>query len=202
MEASKVILSEAERQLITDANIILTKNSSIEKIGSQFAIMADVYRHQTLGLKKIHPAIFDVHPKISKGEKHLGLPWLMLDYPRVFDRSGHLAIRTFFWWGNFFSIQLQVSGMYLPTFTALLPNFLKYESEWLCGFTNDAWDMQLPNENWVPVSNYTSVKADFVLKIAKKIPIEEWENLENILSVLYQQLTTLVGQALSTQPVK
>jgi hypothetical protein len=203
VEASKVILSEAERQLITDANIILTKNSSIEKIGRQFAILADIYRQQTLSLQETHPAIFTVHPKISKGEKHQGLPWLMLDYPRTFDKKGHLAIRTFFWWGNFFSIQLQVSGIYLPGIIKLLPALLKKDNGWYNGLATDAWDMQLPNAHWVSVTNYHSTQQDeFVLKIAKKIPIDEWENLENILLNQYQQLVELIGRALSTEAVK
>ena len=51
-------------------------------------------------------------PKISKGENYKGLPWLVLDYPRYFNKEDIFAIRTLFWWGNFFSITLHISGKY------------------------------------------------------------------------------------------
>jgi hypothetical protein len=35
----------------------------------------------------------------------------VLDYPRHFQHNNIFAIRTMFWWGNFFSITLHVSGI-------------------------------------------------------------------------------------------
>ena len=207
MEASKVVLSEAERQLITDANIILTKNSSIEKICRQFGLLAAIYQHQCEPLKKTFPQLFGVHPKISKGEKHLGLPWVMLDYPRSFEKNnGQLAIRTFFWWGNYFSIQLQVSRMYIQDFMNALAawNDLQH-GDWLIGLTDDAWDLELPKTKWLSaeIQNIsTENEKDLVLKVAKKIPINEWENLESICSEAYSALVNLMTMALSAQPVK
>lgn len=206
MEASKVILSEAERQLITDANIILTKNSSIDKICEQFGLLASIYQQQCEPLKKGFPHLFSVHPKISKGEKHRGLPWVMLDYPRSFEKqNGQLAIRTFFWWGNYFSIQLQVSGIYMPGFIKALAASKVLASEWLTGLTDDAWDLELPNKKWLhaDAENISAANKDgIVLKIAKKIPIHEWENLENLFSEAYSELVILMTNALGSQPVK
>ena len=48
--------------------------------------------------------------KISKGENYLGLPYAILDYPAIFKKENVFAIRTMFWWGNFFSITLHISG--------------------------------------------------------------------------------------------
>ncbi len=206
MEAPKVILSEAERLLIRDANIILTKNSSIEKISNQFGLAASVYQQQCESLKVKYPELFNIHPKISKGEKHNGLPWIMLDYPRSFDKeTGQFAIRTFFWWGNFFSIQLQVSKYYLPFFVKALPNWQVNKTEWMTGFTNDAWDMQLPNPLWRNIENSNIPDTNnetFVLKLAKKIPIELWESSEMNFSKDYGELVELMTIALSAQPVK
>lgn len=206
MEASKVILSEAERQLITDANIILTKNSSIDKICEQFGLLASIYQQQCEPLKKEFPQLFSVHPKISKGEKHSGLPWVVLDYPRSFEKqNGQLAIRTFFWWGNYFSIQLQVSGIYMPGFIKALAAGKFQKKDWLLGFTDDAWDLELPNKKWLQADAEnisTENKDEIVLKIAKKIPIHEWENLESLFSEAYSELVMLMTTALSSQPVK
>ena len=206
MEASKVILSEAEHQLITNANVILTKNSSLEKISLLFGQLAAMYQEKSSTLKKAFPAVFGIHPKISKGEKHLGLPWIMLDYPRCFDKeTGHLAIRTFFWWGNYFSIQLQVSGNYIPAFLQSIPKWSLEKNTWHIGLTHDAWDLQIPNPGWIDINEPSikdSITNEMVLKLAKKIPLHEWENLERNFVGDYAALANLMEIALSTQAVK
>lgn len=203
MEASKVILSEAEHRLISDVDVILTKNSSLEKIGMLFSRLSGIYQQNCLPLKDAWPSIFDTWPKISKGEKHHGLPWLMLDYPRCFDKQkGQLAIRTFFWWGNYFSIQLQVSGIYMMPFFEVLPQWSVNNNGWYKGFTDDAWDLQLPNQKWLDI-NFSStnlmLNEDKVLKLAKKIPIDDWLNLEKIFTEDYAALVSLTTMALRRQ---
>jgi hypothetical protein len=139
-----------------------------------------------------------VHPKISKGEKHRELPWVMLDYPRCFDKSsGQLAVRTFFWWGNFFSIQLQASGKYFqPVANEILQN--KNYKTWMNGITGDPWDMRLPNEDWVTIpNNELSSFQDPVIKLAKKIPISRWESLSGF-SEDFNQLLPLMEKALGS----
>jgi hypothetical protein len=166
VEASKIVFSEAEHQLITNAEVILTKNRCIDKIVELFSGLADDYRKSAGHLIPIAPGIFSVHPKISKGEKHLDLPWVMLDYPRCFDKvTGHLAIRTFFWWGNFFSIHLQASGKYFQPVADALLNSNIYD-DWMGGITTDPWDMQLPNRYWQPIE--INAPTHYVIKIAKK----------------------------------
>jgi hypothetical protein len=60
------------------------------------------------GMVRIEPG----DPKVSRGENYRGLPWVMLDYPRVFGRVDVLAIRTMFWWGHGFTVTLHLKGMY------------------------------------------------------------------------------------------
>jgi hypothetical protein len=48
--------------------------------------------------------------KISRGENYQLLPYIILDYPSYFSRNNIFAVRTMFWWGNFFSITLHLSG--------------------------------------------------------------------------------------------
>src|ERR1700743_3182070 len=59
-------------------------------------------------------------PKISRGENYRGLPWVMLDYPRVFGREDVLAIRTMFWWGHGFSVTLHLKGKYQELFLPVI----------------------------------------------------------------------------------
>ncbi len=204
MEASKVTLSIAERRLVTDANIILTKNSIIEKVYLLFGQLAVQYQQQSRHLAAAFPGIFGLHPKISRGEKYRDLPWVMLDYPRCFDKQkGQLAIRSFFWWGNYFSIQLQVSGIYKKKFLDVLPGWQPIPGTWLGGFTTDAWDYELPNPHWKSLfndageTNESASDEDHILKLAKKIPIDEWENVEKLLGEYFSQLIQLTDLAIN-----
>src|SRR5437868_2887523 len=112
MIEAKIHLSSNEMELVTNAEWILTKNGIMDKarwlLESLQVQMKDYLGNQ--------PGIADTTvygtPKISRGENYQGLPYLVLDYPRVFNKSNILAIRTMFWWGNFFSTTLHLAGHY------------------------------------------------------------------------------------------
>src|SRR5947209_18206936 len=102
MQYSKIRLSPTELALVCDAEIILTKNTIIRKaigllesIQEQLVAESEESRNESFFLS--------VSPKISRGENYLGLPYVILDFPRV-HRSGYMAfISSMLWWGNLFS---------------------------------------------------------------------------------------------------
>ena len=129
--------------------------------------------------------VFNTSPKISKGENYLGLPWLMLDHPRHFEKENAFAIRTFFWWGNFFSITLHLSGSYKKSYDEkIISKFemLKQKNFYLCN-NDDQWSHHFEK------TNYTSLKELMIerfeqqlreknfIKLAIKIDLFQWENL-------------------------
>src|SRR6476620_3961243 len=110
MDATKVRLSAEEAALIMNADIILTKNRILEKVkGLLLLIQEEKQRYLSTG-SLLPDLVQIIHPKISKGENYNGLPYLVLDHPRYFDKEDMYAIRTMFWWGNFFSTTLLLSG--------------------------------------------------------------------------------------------
>ena len=108
MEVSKIHLSSAEMELMQDAEIILTKNRILEKMK---ALLEEVQEKQFDFVKKnnLTDEVFKVSPKISKGENYLGLPYLILDYPRYSSENNFFFIRIMFWWGKFFSCTLHLA---------------------------------------------------------------------------------------------
>ena len=111
MEQTKIQLLPAEMELVSSPGIILTKNAILQKIKSFFEEIQvkqmDILKDYSTGL----PAeVVKISPKISRGENYKGLPWLVLDNPRYFQHNNIFAIRTMFWWGNFFSITLHRLG--------------------------------------------------------------------------------------------
>ena len=109
MDATKIHLSAKEIQLAGNTRIILTKNRIMEKTRVLLGYLQSEYR-ESLVQSELPPDLVKSSPKISRGENYKGLPWLVLDYPRRFGAENIFAIRTMFWWGNFFSITLHLSG--------------------------------------------------------------------------------------------
>jgi hypothetical protein len=86
MNDAKIQFSPAEMELMNNSALILTKNKVLLKVktmleGLQEELVHTVYQQPDFSS---HP-IFQESPKISKGENYLGLPYLVLDYPRMFD---------------------------------------------------------------------------------------------------------------------
>src|SRR5688572_30593643 len=107
---AKIQLSTLELELVNNTEWILTKNGIIEKVKK---LLHDIQmaQHEVLiaAQDQLPAEVLMPSPKISRGENYKGLPYLILDNPRFFDKQDIFAIRTMFWWGHFFSITLHVS---------------------------------------------------------------------------------------------
>ncbi len=194
MKLSKVGLSDAEWQLAFGADFILTKNRIIDGVYQVFGELASSYQQLARPLSDCFPEVLAHPPKISKGEKYREMPWVMLDFPRSFnDANGHFAIRTFFWWGNFFSIQMHVSGRYLQKTIAVAPELSA--RGWMLGLTQQPWDYQLPNDGWLHPDKFPrghETNNEWYLKAAKKIPIERWAECYSFMESAYSELVKLL----------
>lgn len=149
MEAAKIQFSTAEMELMCNAEVILTKNKVLEKIRNlleklQTDLLIQASTHQ------FYTKLPIIHPKISKGENYLGLPYLILDYPRQFDPQNIFAIRTMFWWGQFFSTTLHLAGI---SKTAYKLNVLKFfdvlaANDFYVGINADPWQHHFEADNY------------------------------------------------------
>ena len=188
---TKIHLSAFEMNLLTDSNWILTKNNIIKK-GQR---LLEEVQYNILDYTKLRPNLFPaevvaISPKISRGENYNGLPWLMLDYPRFFDKEDIFAIRTMLWWGNFFSTTLHLSGKYKKEYSdsiKLAHQSLCKDQFYIC-INEHQWHHHFEQENYLPVNNFTQTefielirKRDFV-KLASKFSLDEWDNAITLLS--------------------
>lgn len=193
-DPSKIRLSADELELMRNADIILTKNrilltlrSLLETIGQQ--VQQDV---------PLQTEMTRIPPKVSRGENYQGLPWLMLDYPRIFTKENTCAIRTMFWWGRCFSITLQLAGTYKARFeNKIAASRETLKDAWIC-ISNEAWEHHFGPDNYRPVSETADstfrdiiLQKDF-LKISYKIPLHEPEKAMTVLTGFYRQFLTLL----------
>ena len=196
MDITKIRLSPEEEALVATADWILTKNNVLQKIKQLLLILQSGQQDLLLPLNSLPEEVLKSSPKISRGENYKGLPWLVLDYPRYFNKDDVFAIRTLFWWGNFFSITLHLSGNYKAKYeTKIIDSFesLQQEDFSVC-INEDQWEHHFETNNYIPVhdlseSQYSEiiVKRSFI-KLAKKIPLEQWNDVEKKLLDIFGQL--------------
>lgn len=189
-------LSDYELKLVSDADILLTKNKIIQKVYELLGGIAEGYKKefQSAGLNYIN----ETDAKISRGENYKGLPYVILDYPRVFGKENVFAIRTFFWWGNFFSITLQLSGIYKENYSLKIEEAIKEDlfKGWFIGCAPEPWEHHFEKDNYTPIEPTGNTFASNLsyIKISKKIPLEKWDEVESF----FKENFTFLIKILST----
>jgi len=183
MKETKIQFSSAEMELLSNGDIILTKNKALQKIRTLFeevqSIQTEFLQHQPSVFRK---ELFTIPGKISKGENYLGLPYLILDHPRNFGAGNLFAIRTMFWWGNFFSSTLHLSGEYLAFKKEIIKNFILLKGEFYIGINKDPWMHHFEINNYKKIGELTENEFEMIcersdhIKIAAKHPLDNWEN--------------------------
>ena len=201
MHNTNVELSKNELELVTSSEFILTKNRIIEKVYNLFGALSETYKDALKAREAFLPdEVLTSSPKIYKGENYLSLPYVMMDCPRIFFKEDMFAIRSFFWWGNYFSITLQLSGKFLQAFKNDIELNLKNkrdEDYFIC--TNDAqWEHHFEESNYKPLREINSIEkmlSNSFIKIAKKHSLNEWNTAAEFFKNNYEIFLRLIGNA-------
>jgi hypothetical protein len=204
MSEAKVTLSPKELELVNNADWILTKNLIIQKVYDLFGQVASAYQSDVARFTSFNQTpVFNIAPKISRGEQYQQLPYVMLDFPRFFTEDDVFAIRSFFWWGNHCSIHLVLKGSYLAKYGPSIDNYFnlfgKYANEtkdWFIGVNKDPWQHHFDNSNYIPIANWDgdSVTKLPFLKLAKKIPLQEWDDIDQFLIKHFNRLLSMLSE--------
>ncbi len=180
MKETKVQFSNAEMDLMCDSEVILTKNKVVQKIKTLLEEMQnEMSEHSKNRSELFLNDILSINPKISKGENYLGLPYLILDYPRLFKQGDIFAIRTMFWWGNFFSTTLHLSGQFKIEYTPkIIASYnLLANGQYSIGVSIDPWLHHFGSDNYKEIDLMTKdlfevgCNKAHLLKIAKMISL-------------------------------
>ena len=205
MNKAKINLSAAELELVCNTEWLLTKHAVIAKV---YNLLGDAAHNMQNTVNKskheLPEVILNSSPKISKGENYMQLPYVMLDYPRHFDKEAALAIRTFFWWGNFFSVTLQLAGIHKQNqLQAIKDNFsfLQENDYWVCINTNP-WQHHFEDDNYVLLKDVSErefsaiLNRELFVKLAKKIPLSQWQATQDFIEKTFTEMLKLAtGQA-------
>ena len=196
--AANLEFSMDEFKVMHDAQFFIHKKNISDKVIANFSLLntkIEVLKSSMLSAKAC--SVFK-QGKISRGENYELLPYFILDNPGVFNGKDVCAFRVMFWWGNFYSCTLHVSGIYLDLLAGKLESltsntggyyFCTNKDQWQHHFREDNY--QLIDENsFRMVEGYT--KENVFIKIAFKKPLSDFENFEKevlvFLSKVFYQL--------------
>ncbi len=199
--STNLALSAEEQLLINNADWILTKRSIIGKIDLLFGTVCENMKQVIEEQKSSLPETVVIsEPKIAKGENYRLLPYVLLDYPRCFDKENVFAVRTMFWWGKFFSITLHLSGNYKKELeSVLVKNIYRLQKEEYFICTNeDQWQHHFEPGNYTAVSEwgFDEIKALLLqqsfIKIARKYSLDQWDDLPILLERSFAAMIELI----------
>ena len=199
MSKTKIVLSAKELEMVNDSEWILTKQRIIQQV---FVLLESVVPDIDSTLLPAWHRLSRqqaVTPRIFKGENYLGLPYVTLDHPRLYEGENTLTVRTMFWWGNFVSVTLHAGGIYkeqlLNKITGLQlgeENQLHiciHENQWHHHFSTDNY--RLLNDGAKEKLEEIKTQRDFI-KIAYKINLQQFNELPPILLKHYKMLAEIM----------
>lgn len=203
MKEANITLSPQELDLVVRADWIQAKNRIIEKVHALMVLIHQDLEARPSLRQAIPPAYLDQGPKISRGEQYQGLPYVMMDFPRHFSRESIFAFRTFFWWGNFFSLNLHLRGEALDKWKDPLKRHLpgNPDRRWLISTGNLEWMHDLRDPSYQPVERMDQESWDRLwnratfLKISLMVPLLPWGNIRKEAGSFYDRILELaIGQ--------
>ena len=196
MSSSKIQLSAEEMTLVNDTKWILTKHIIIKKVYDFFGDTLSRFKKEVEPVQYLFPEnIQHQGGKISRGENYKLLPYVILDYPAFFWKDNIFAIRTMFWWGNFFSITLQLSGSHKRKFISTDPEihrWLQANNFSVC-ISEGEWAHHFETDNYIPAKDITgedfrNITGKDFFKISKRIPLTEWDNAGEFITSTFREL--------------
>lgn len=189
------VFTEYEFEIFRDRKFLLAKASVMAKIKdllTETRKEIDAMQNNRI----METQAFSKSGKISRGENYLGLPYLVLDYPAIFTKEDIFAFRTMFWWGNYFSVTLQLSGLSLDRLrSGILTGFQKLlgQEMYVC-VSASPWQYHFGPDNYQILSDeHRQLVSDATfLKFSKKLDLEEWENLPGFAADFYNMFSRVL----------
>lgn len=198
-QEAKIHLSSFETELVNNTEWIFTKQIIIEKVYRLFGTLQSQYENVLQNdAETLRELLHRKGAKISKGENYNGLPYLILDYPAIFGRKNIFAVRTMFWWGNFFSVSLHLSGKYFNgknNTNEWLP-FLKDNNFFVC-INEIEWEHHFSDLNYVNANDLSDMQIAQMqeksfFKAGKKIALNQWETVPEFLEKTFGEIIELI----------
>ncbi len=181
-----MVPSNEELEILKDRRFLKLKNELSTKV---IAYLSQIERalHSTIGrMDYQYPeGTFLKAGKISKGEQYQGLPYFILDYPRLFTKTEVFSFRTILWWGHHFSCTLHLSGASLWNHKEqICANLLESEDLYFC-IGNTPWEYHYQENNYKKIKSLSKeqlidqIDQKGFIKLSNYIPVDLWNEYQS-----------------------
>ena len=193
--------SEEELSLMSNAKVLLMKRQVIRKVSDDFSKLESEFKKilgNTAGLK-LPEGTLQKAGKISRGENYKGLPYLVLDYPRLMNKEQILNIRLLFWWGHYYSMSLHLAGKAWHQYKSPVINSLAIRSSHrqFVQYKGSPWEHDVSMPFFTPQENLDGKKlrelekAHF-FRMVNLLPLEGVEQLNYFARSTFEKFTSML----------
>lgn len=177
-----MILTNKEIDIFKDKDFLITKTIVINKVHHLFEEVRSTLKESVSNSSFTFPLEVDTKiGKIFRGENYNMLPYVNLDYPKLFVGNDIFTFRTMFLWGSFFSSTLHLSGKYLDGYKKnILSNLQDYLNEDLYICVNESpWHYHYGTDNYVKLTknNIQLIENLNFLKLNMKFELNDYNQL-------------------------
>ena len=189
MQVTKITLSPEELSVVNDTDFFHLKHDAMQKILELFGELEATLKTDEL-FKAVHYESLEKKTgRIFRGENYRKLPYMVLDYPKLFSADNMLTYRCMFWWGNEFSFTLHLQGRAWEKYRPLIEKnvfsllnqevyFCVHQSPWQYYFAEDNY-LLLDKLVKEPVTFDTMLAQREFIKFSRKIPVADYKNAIN-----------------------
>jgi hypothetical protein len=181
MQVTKITFSDEEMEAMQNARFFEVKKDVVQKVMELFAVLERNLKKEIAGLDFQFENLEVQTGKIFKGESYKNLPYIVLDYPKLFSADNVFTFRSMFWWGNEFSFTLHLQGRALEKLHPVIRKnidtlldkgfyFCVNHSPWQYAFTEDNY---IPLEKVVDSEFPETLSREFI-KLSRKIQLDEY----------------------------
>ncbi|WP_339788901.1 hypothetical protein [uncultured Imperialibacter sp.] len=193
--------STEEIDLMGDSELLLTKRKVISKMADRFSFVEGKFKQLMQSETGLHlpPDTLVKAGKVSRGENYKGLPYIVLDYPRLMTRHDVLNIRLLFWWGHYFTLSLHMAGGFwqerkpniLKNIGALTFEKIRFQvdgSPW----ENDIFSGNFHDLNPSDSVQTLSIEKSTFLRLSYYLPLHEIPNLDEFATKGFKKFMSIL----------
>lgn len=199
-------LNSQQLEYLHDTSFLLEKrkiSSSLQQLlaSTERALVELVKKEEP---KSVPENTLKTAGKISRGENYRGLPYFVLDYPRLLKQDNIFSFRTMFWWGNFFSCTLHLQGTSLEfhrnnlrASLLTLKDSALLAGTYLC-VNKTPWEYHYGKDNYLPLHSFNpealsaTLDKDF-LKVSRKMELKDYMNIKDFATSSFTDFLSLLN---------
>ena len=184
------LLTNKDLIKIKDQEFLLQKRVITEKISRVLTdVEFEIKRSEALQSGLIPQDALTIAGKISRGENYKGLPYLVLDFPRLSQDNRIFIYRTMFWWGNYFiCLLVSVNCHQLQT----IPS--ETDSDIFINTGPTPWVFDLSESCWKPIADFNEPSELEFISLARKIHFDDYDQLSTLSRTTFERFMTFLSK--------